>query len=183
MTYDLTCKGLSERVNGLQGEVKNNQLVFTQTSPPSGCTLDPIAFKMPSTRDVFFGLIQLDCVSGCKGGGGAQENTVSQIGAALNAAFYRSTLLKTNVISNASAPYVMDQDRAYCEQKDAAFYDAHITNFYGKAVHAQALDHLAYLSSVDEVCGQSSLVHYNIPGLKFPFEKNATKFTVTLVKR
>lgn len=176
MSFNLTCNGLSIRTKWLEGQVKNSQLVFTQT--PGQCRqLDPIAFSMPTTKDVFFGLIQTKCVSGCTGKDGAQENTVSQIAAALNAAFYRSTLLKTTTISNETT-----RDSTYCKQEDAVFYDADITNFYGKYVHAQALDHLGYLSSVDEVCAQSSLVSFNVPGLK-GVTPDATPFTVTLEER
>lgn len=158
----------------VEGEVKNDLLVFTQTPNQGAPKLDPIAFKKPTTEQVLFGTIHLACVSGCRGGVGiGQANAVSQLGSGLGPAFNRSTLLKETTIS-----HKVDQQEGgpYCENTKA-FYDVGdkgTTNWYAKFIHEQAKENLAYAFSQDDVCGQSSIVHYRVP------EK---EFTVTLVER
>jgi hypothetical protein len=181
MTFNLLCDGgVTIEPNGLEGQVQNGQLVFTQT--PGQCKqLKPIAFSMPNTKDVFFGLIQQRCVSGC---GGAEADVMFQIAAALNAAFNRSTLLKTTTISNRTLGDKKAWPRSdadYCEQKDWSFYDVPkdgATNFYSKYIHEQSVENLSFALSNDELCGQSSIVDFTVPGAF-----DGPPFTVTLVER
>ncbi|HJZ96435.1 MAG TPA: beta-1,3-glucanase family protein, partial [Candidatus Solibacter sp.] len=128
------------------GRVGNGQFTFTTTDLPG---LVPIVLNPPSTSDLFENNFNF-CASGGGTPGSLQENYALQIFGTFCAAFNRSMMLTTTTLANSS-------DCQWCRaQKN--FYQDPITNHYSKAIHANAIDGLAYAFQSDDHCDVSSYV-------------------------
>ena len=128
------------------GRVQNGQFKFTTSDLPD---LEPIVLNQPTTSDLFENNF-LFCASGCGKPGTLQENYALQLFGTLCAAFNRSVMLTTTTLANAA-------DSAWCKAKEK-FYQDPTTNHYSKAIHANAVDGLAYAFQSDDHCNASSYV-------------------------
>jgi len=128
------------------GRVKNGQFTFT-TSDLSG--LVPIVLNPPSTSDLFENNFNF-CASGGGEPGSLQQNYALQIFGTFCAAFNRSMMLTTTTFANSP-------NCDWCRATDQ-FYQDPITNYYAKAVHANAIEGRAYAFQSDDHCDVSSYV-------------------------
>jgi hypothetical protein len=135
------------------GRVQNGLFKFT-TSDLKG--LEPIVLKQPSTQALFENNFDF-CASGCGESGPLQKNYALQLFGTLCAAFNRSVMLTTTELANAP-------NSAWCEAKEK-FYQDPTTNHYAKAMHANAVDGLAYAFQSDDHCNESSYVSVRNPHL------------------
>lgn len=140
------------------GRVQNGKFTFTTSAP---LNLEPIVLNVPTTQELFEN--NPFCASGCGKSGTLQQNYANQLLGTLYAAFNRSVMLTTTELANAP-------NSAWCEAKDK-FYQDPTTNHYSKALHANAVEGLAYAFQSDDHCGESSYVSVLNPDL----------FTITFV--
>ena len=141
------------------GRVQNRQFTFTTSDLPS---LAPIVLNPPTTSDLFENNF-LFCASGRGKPGSLQENYALQLFGTLCAAFNRSVMLTTTTLANAP-------DCTWCKATEK-FYQDPTTNHYSKAIHANAVDGLAYAFQSDDHCNASSYVSLI----------NPDQFTITFV--
>ena len=128
------------------GRVRNGQFTFTTSDLPN---LVPIVLNSPSTSDLFENNF-LFCASGRGAPGSLQEDYALQLFGTLCAAFNRSVMLTTTTLANAP-------NCEWCQAKEN-FYQDPTTNHYSKAIHANAMDGLAYAFQSDDHCDVSSYV-------------------------
>jgi Beta-1,3-glucanase len=128
------------------GRVRNGQFTFTTNGLPN---LVPIVLNSPSTSDLFENNF-LFCASGRGAPGSLQEDYALQLFGTLCAAFNRSVMLTTTTLANAP-------DCEWCRATEN-FYQDPTTNHYSKAIHANAIDGLAYAFQSDNHCDVSSYV-------------------------
>lgn len=128
------------------GRVRNGQFNFTTTDLPA---LVPIVLNPPTTSDLFENNFNF-CASGQGTPGSLQNDYALQLFGTLCAAFNRSVMLTTTTLANAP-------DCAWCKATDT-FYQHPTTNHYSKAIHANAVDGLAYAFQSDDHCNRSSYV-------------------------
>jgi hypothetical protein len=145
------------------GQVKNDQLVFTQQD--GSPKLEPVAFRKPTTLEAFAN--DDICASGCRSKNKAeweQEDVNNQIRAIFLAAIMRATLLTDTTLG-------IKYESKYCKESQL-FYQGNTMNFYAKYLHANTLEGRAYAYGFDDTCDQSSYRAVRVP----------KKLTVTLVK-
>jgi hypothetical protein len=135
------------------GRVRNGQFTFTTNDLPN---LVPIVLNSPSTSDLFENNF-LFCASGRGAPGSLQEDYALQLFGTLCAAFNRSVMLTTTTLANAP-------NCEWCQAKEN-FYQDPTTNHYSKAIHANAIDGLAYAFQSDDHCDVSSYVSLINPSL------------------
>jgi hypothetical protein len=128
------------------GRVRNSQFTFTTNDLSN---LVPIVLNSPSTSDLFENNF-LFCASGRGAPGSLQEDYALQLFGTLCAAFNRSVMMTTTTLANAP-------DCEWCQAKQN-FYQDPTTNHYSKAIHANAIDGLAYAFQSDDHCDVSSYV-------------------------
>lgn len=128
-----------------EGRVANDQFTFMTNLVP----LVPIVLNVPTTSDLFENNF-LFCASGGGDPNTLQQNYALQLFGTLCAAFNRSMMLTTTELANSS-------NCAWCRAV-ADFYTYPTTNHYARAIHANAIDGLAYAFQSDDHCDVSSFV-------------------------